>query len=153
VEVDVLTGATTILRSDLVYDCGQSLNPAVDLGQVSFETTACWIHIIVWMNYGGSFFTQVEGAFVQGVGFFTNEEYTTNSDGLVINDGTWTYKIPTVDTIPKQLNVELFNSSRNQKHVLSSKGETCDLSSMVPSSELCNSELANDCCNCNLDIV
>ncbi len=35
VEVDVLTGATTILRSDLVYDCGQSLNPAVDLGQVS----------------------------------------------------------------------------------------------------------------------
>uniref|UniRef100_A0ACD5UT81 Uncharacterized protein n=3 Tax=Avena sativa TaxID=4498 RepID=A0ACD5UT81_AVESA len=96
VEVDVLTGATTILRSDLVYDCGQSLNPAVDLGQV-------------------------EGAFVQGIGFFTNEEYTTNSDGLVVNDGTWTYKIPTVDTIPKQFNVELFNSYRNQKHVLSSK--------------------------------
>jgi xanthine dehydrogenase molybdopterin-binding subunit B len=41
VEIDVLTGATTILRSDLVYDCGQSLNPAVDLGQVSrkIETT------------------------------------------------------------------------------------------------------------------
>jgi xanthine dehydrogenase molybdopterin-binding subunit B len=37
VEVDVLTGATTILRSDLVYDCGQSLNPAVDLGQVSYQ--------------------------------------------------------------------------------------------------------------------
>jgi len=35
VEIDVLTGATTILRSDLMYDCGQSLNPAVDLGQVS----------------------------------------------------------------------------------------------------------------------
>jgi indole-3-acetaldehyde oxidase len=35
VEIDVLTGATTILRSDLLYDCGQSLNPAVDLGQVS----------------------------------------------------------------------------------------------------------------------
>jgi hypothetical protein len=38
VEIDVLTGATTILRSDLVYDCGQSLNPAVDLGQVSPKT-------------------------------------------------------------------------------------------------------------------
>jgi hypothetical protein len=38
VEVDVLTGETTILRSDLVYDCGQSLNPAVDLGQVSQST-------------------------------------------------------------------------------------------------------------------
>ncbi|PNT73993.1 hypothetical protein BRADI_1g06200v3 [Brachypodium distachyon] len=96
VEVDVLTGATTILRSDLVYDCGQSLNPAVDLGQV-------------------------EGAFVQGVGFFTNEEYATNADGMVINDGTWTYKIPTVDTIPKQLNVELINSARDKKRVLSSK--------------------------------
>ncbi|CAD6214925.1 unnamed protein product [Miscanthus lutarioriparius] len=96
VEIDVLMGATTILRSDLVYDCGQSLNPAVDLGQV-------------------------EGAFIQGVGFFTNEEYTTNSNGLVIHDGTWTYKIPTVDTIPKQLNVELINSARDQKRVLSSK--------------------------------
>ncbi|GJM96864.1 hypothetical protein PR202_ga13736 [Eleusine coracana subsp. coracana] len=96
VEVDVLTGATTILRSDLVYDCGQSLNPAVDLGQV-------------------------EGAFVQGVGFFTNEEYATNSGGMVVNDGTWTYKIPTVDTIPKQFNVEFINSARDQRRVLSSK--------------------------------
>ncbi|VAI22982.1 unnamed protein product [Triticum turgidum subsp. durum] len=96
VEIDVLTGGTTILRSDLVYDCGQSLNPAVDLGQV-------------------------EGAFVQGVGFFTNEDYATNADGLVVNDGTWTYKIPTVDTIPKQFNVELINSARDQKRVLSSK--------------------------------
>ncbi|XP_047092752.1 indole-3-acetaldehyde oxidase-like [Lolium rigidum] len=96
VEIDVLTGATTILRSDLLYDCGQSLNPAVDLGQV-------------------------EGSFVQGVGFFTSEEYATNADGMVINDGTWTYKIPTVDTIPKQLNVELINSARDHKRVLSSK--------------------------------
>lgn len=57
------------------------------------------------------------------MGFFTNEEYTTNSDGLVIHDGTWTYKIPTVDTIPKQFNVELINSARDQKRVLSSKGK------------------------------
>lgn len=69
----------------------------------------------------------MEGAFVQGIGFFTNEEYATNSDGLVINDGTWTYKIPTVDTIPKQLNVELINSARDQKRVLSSKGEAFSL--------------------------
>ncbi|VAI23006.1 unnamed protein product [Triticum turgidum subsp. durum] len=96
VEIDVLTGATTIMRSDLVYDCGQSLNPAVDLGQV-------------------------EGAFVQGVGFFTNEDYATNADGLVVHDGTWTYKIPTVDTIPKQFNVELISSARENKRVLSSK--------------------------------
>ncbi|KAF0907925.1 hypothetical protein E2562_022313 [Oryza meyeriana var. granulata] len=96
VEIDLLTGATTILRSDLIYDCGQSLNPAVDLGQV-------------------------EGAFVQGIGYFMNEEYVTSSDGLVVSDGTWTYKIPTVDTIPKQFNVKLLNSGFHKKRVLSSK--------------------------------
>lgn len=96
VEVDLLTGATSILRSDLIYDCGQSLNPAVDLGQV-------------------------EGAFVQGIGYFMSEEYVTNSDGLVISDGTWTYKIPTVDTIPRQFNVELLNSGFHKNRVLSSK--------------------------------
>ncbi|CAN6171012.1 unnamed protein product [Urochloa humidicola] len=96
VEIDLLTGATTIVRSDLIYDCGQSLNPAVDLGQV-------------------------EGAFIQGIGYFMTEEYVTNSDGLVISDGTWTYKIPTVDTIPKQFNVKLLNSGFHKKRVLSSK--------------------------------
>ncbi|KDP42926.1 hypothetical protein JCGZ_23868 [Jatropha curcas] len=96
VEVDLLTGHTTILRSDIIYDCGQSLNPAVDLGQI-------------------------EGAFVQGIGFFMLEEYTTNSDGLVIEEGTWTYKIPTIDTIARQFNVEILNSGHHQKRVLSSK--------------------------------
>ncbi|KAJ0084532.1 hypothetical protein Patl1_30152 [Pistacia atlantica] len=63
VEVNLLTGETTILRSDIVYDCGQSLNPAVDLGQI-------------------------EGAFVQGIGFFMFEEYPTNSDGLVVSEAS-----------------------------------------------------------------
>ncbi|KAJ8630893.1 hypothetical protein MRB53_024216 [Persea americana] len=96
VEIDLLTGATTILRTDIIYDCGQSLNPAVDLGQV-------------------------EGAFVQGLGFFMLEDYKANSEGLVVTDGTWTYKIPTVDTIPRQFNVELLNSGHHKKRVLSSK--------------------------------
>ncbi|KAB2615213.1 abscisic-aldehyde oxidase [Pyrus ussuriensis x Pyrus communis] len=96
VEVNVLTGETRILQSDIIYDCGQSLNPAVDLGQI-------------------------EGAFVQGIGFFMLEEYLENSDGLVISEGTWTYKIPTVDTIPKQFNVEVLNSGHHKKRVLSSK--------------------------------
>jgi abscisic-aldehyde oxidase len=64
----------------------------------------------------------VEGAFVQGIGYFMSEEYVTNPDGLVTSDGTWTYKIPTVDTIPKQFNVELLNSGFHKKRVLSSKG-------------------------------
>ncbi|XP_073140258.1 abscisic-aldehyde oxidase-like [Henckelia pumila] len=96
VEINILTGETTILRSDIVYDCGQSMNPAVDLGQI-------------------------EGAFVQGLGFFMLEEYLTNENGLVVADSTWTYKIPTIDTIPKQFNVEVLNTGHNQKRVLSSK--------------------------------
>ncbi|KAL0926397.1 hypothetical protein M5K25_002624 [Dendrobium thyrsiflorum] len=96
VEVDLLTGATTILQTDIIYDCGQSLNPAVDLGQI-------------------------EGAFVQGIGFFMCEEHLSNYDGLVISDGTWTYKIPTVDNIPKKFNVEILNSGHHKKRVLSSK--------------------------------
>ncbi|XVF47064.1 hypothetical protein PTKIN_Ptkin03bG0079000 [Pterospermum kingtungense] len=98
VEVNLLTGETTILRTDILYDCGQSLNPAVDLGQI-------------------------EGAYVQGIGFFMYEEYPTNSDGLVTANGTWTYKIPTVDTIPKQFNVEILNSGHHKNRVLSSKGK------------------------------
>ncbi|KAK6235333.1 hypothetical protein SCA6_010670 [Theobroma cacao] len=96
VEVNLLTGQTTILQTDIIYDCGQSLNPAVDLGQI-------------------------EGAFVQGIGFFLLEEYPTNSNGLVVAEGTWTYKIPTVDTIPKQFNVEILNSGHHKKRILSSK--------------------------------
>ncbi|KAL3850234.1 hypothetical protein ACJIZ3_012116 [Penstemon smallii] len=96
VEVNILTGETRILRTDIVYDCGQSMNPAVDLGQI-------------------------EGAFVQGLGFFMLEEHLSNSDGLVVSDSTWTYKIPTIDTIPKQFNVEILNSRNHHKRVLSSK--------------------------------
>ncbi|OMO91072.1 Aldehyde oxidase/xanthine dehydrogenase, a/b hammerhead [Corchorus capsularis] len=96
VEINLLTGETTTLRTDIIYDCGQSLNPAVDLGQI-------------------------EGAYVQGIGFFMLEEYPTNSDGLVTANGTWSYKVPTVDTIPKQFNVEILNSGHHQNRVLSSK--------------------------------
>ncbi|XVE79119.1 hypothetical protein DITRI_Ditri14bG0032500 [Diplodiscus trichospermus] len=90
VEINLLTGETTILCTDIIYDCGQSLNPAVDLGQI-------------------------EGAYVQGIGFFMLEEYPTNSDGLVIANGTWTCKIPTVDTIPRQFNVEILNTGHHEK--------------------------------------
>ncbi|KAH0777197.1 hypothetical protein KY290_008608 [Solanum tuberosum] len=96
VEIDILTGETAILQSDIIYDCGQSLNPAVDLGQI-------------------------EGAFVQGIGFFMHEEYLTNEDGLMVSNSTWKYKIPTIDTIPQNFNVHVLNSGHHQKCVLSSK--------------------------------
>lgn len=50
------------------------------------------------------------------------EVYLTNAEGMAVMDGTWTYKIPTIDTIPKQFNVEVLSSGHNQKRVLSSKG-------------------------------
>ncbi|CAM0943301.1 unnamed protein product [Alopecurus aequalis] len=96
VEIDVLTGAITLLRSDIIYDCGMSLNPAVDLGQI-------------------------EGSFIQGIGFFIYEEHETNADGLVVSDSTWDYKIPSVDTIPKHFNAEVLNTGYHKDRVLSSK--------------------------------
>ncbi|XP_060170001.1 abscisic-aldehyde oxidase-like [Lycium barbarum] len=96
VEIDVLTGQTTILQSDIIYDCGQSLNPAVDMGQI-------------------------EGAFIQGIGFFMNEEYLTNEDGLMVSNSTFTYKIPTIDTIPQNFNAHILNSGHHKNRVLSSK--------------------------------
>nr|CAB3456313.1 unnamed protein product [Digitaria exilis] len=96
VEIDLLTGAITLLRGDLVYDCGKSLNPAVDLGQI-------------------------EGSFIQGIGFFIYEEYITNSDGLMISNSTWDYKIPSVDIIPKKFNAEILNTGYHKNRVLSSK--------------------------------
>lgn len=43
-EVNLITGETTILQTDIIYDCGESLNPAVDLGQVSRDTVLCLIY-------------------------------------------------------------------------------------------------------------
>ncbi|KAF3650791.1 hypothetical protein FXO38_15604 [Capsicum annuum] len=96
VEIDILTGETTILQSDIIYDCGQSLNPAVDMGQI-------------------------EGAFVHGIGFFMHEEYHTNEEGLMVSNSIWTYKIPTIDTIPRKFTVHVVNSGHHEKRVLSSK--------------------------------
>lgn len=71
---------------------------------------------------------QIEGAFVQGIGFFMLEENLINSDGLVVSEGTWTYKIPTIDTVPRQFNVEILNSGHHASRVLSSKGSISNLS-------------------------
>jgi abscisic-aldehyde oxidase len=65
---------------------------------------------------------QIEGSFVQGIGFFIYEEHETNADGLVVSDSTWDYKIPSVDTIPKHFNVEVLNTGYHKDRVLSSKG-------------------------------
>jgi xanthine dehydrogenase molybdopterin-binding subunit B len=96
VEINVLSGETRILRSDIVYDAGKTLNAAVDVGQV-------------------------EGAFVMGIGYYLTEDIERDNEGKLLSDGTWTYKPPTIDNIPQKLNVELFNSPAHKDRVFSSK--------------------------------
>jgi xanthine dehydrogenase/oxidase len=84
VEIDVLTGECTVLRTDILYDAGQSLNPLLDAGQI-------------W------------GGFVQGLGNVTTEEMYYADDGRPISDGTWNYKPPCTKTIPVELNVALLD--------------------------------------------
>ena len=87
VEIDVLTGETTILRSDLCYDMGKSMNPAIDIGQI-------------------------EGAFVMGIGNVLSEELVYQPDGeqrgALNTTNTWTYKPPAHTSIPLDLRVEIF---------------------------------------------
>jgi len=98
VEVDCLTGEHTVLKTDIVMDVGKSLNPGIDIGQI-------------------------EGAFVQGYGYMTMEEMLHDKQGEVINKNLSTYKIPTVQDIPKEFNVTLLrNSGTKQEAVFSSKG-------------------------------
>ncbi|KAI5083880.1 hypothetical protein GOP47_0000049 [Adiantum capillus-veneris] len=96
VELDTLTGAVTILWTDIFYDCGKSMNPAVDIGQI-------------------------EGSFVQGIGFFLTEELEVDDKGALTTTGTWTYKPPTVDNIPQKFVVEMENSVAHKNRILSSK--------------------------------
>jgi xanthine dehydrogenase/oxidase len=87
VEIDVLTGEVKILSSDIVYDMGWSMNPALDIGQV-------------------------EGAFVQGIGYLLTEKLVFEpggeEKGRLNTTNTWRYKIPAVTTIPLQMNTYLF---------------------------------------------
>jgi xanthine dehydrogenase/oxidase len=86
-EIDVLTGEVKILSSDIVYDMGCSLNPALDIGQV-------------------------EGAFVQGIGYLLTEklvfELSGEEKGRLNTTNTWRYKIPAITTIPLKMNTYLF---------------------------------------------
>ncbi len=82
VEIDVLTGEFTILRADLLYDTGKSPNPAIDVGQI-------------------------EGGYVQGVGFATTEELIYADKGGLVTDNIWSYKPPCSKTIPLDFRVRL----------------------------------------------
>jgi xanthine dehydrogenase molybdopterin binding subunit len=96
VEVDTLTGYTRLLRTDIVHDAGDSINPKIDLGQVT-------------------------GGFIQGVGWCITETIRWSSNGKLLNHSPDTYKIPTIDDIPLEFNVELLSDAPNPKAIRKSK--------------------------------
>jgi xanthine dehydrogenase large subunit len=83
--VDTLTGEWKLLKADCLYDAGNSLNPALDVGQV-------------------------EGAFMQGMGWLTTEELWWNPQGKLMTHAPSTYKIPAVSDCPEDFNVRLFRN-------------------------------------------
>ncbi|XP_072668695.1 aldehyde oxidase 4-like isoform X3 [Canis lupus baileyi] len=96
VEVDCLTGAHKLLRTDIYMDAAFSINPALDIGQI-------------------------EGAFIQGMGFYTIEELKYSPEGVLYSRSPDDYKIPTVTEIPEEIRVTLVHS-RNPIAIYSSKG-------------------------------
>lgn len=100
VELDVLTGDHTVLRTDIKMDVGRSINPAIDYGQI-------------------------EGAFVQGQGLFTIEESLWLSNGgQLFTRGPGTYKIPGFSDIPQDFRVSLLKGVpwAKLRSIQSSKG-------------------------------
>ena len=90
VSVDTLTGEYTVDRVDVLHDVGRSLNPAIDLGQV-------------------------EGGFIQGMGWLTTEELVWNDKGMLMTHAPSTYKIPLASDVPSVFNVRLADWSVNPK--------------------------------------
>ncbi|MFT3814274.1 MAG: xanthine dehydrogenase molybdopterin binding subunit [Acidovorax sp.] len=95
--VDTLTGEWKLLRTDVLHDAGKSLNPAVDIGQV-------------------------EGAFIQGMGWLTTEELVWHpQSGKLTTHAPSTYKIPTANDCPPVFNVRLFNAQNYEDSIHRSK--------------------------------
>lgn len=90
VAIDTLTGESRVLRADLVQDCGASLNPAIDLGQI-------------------------EGAFVQGQGWLTCEELWWDKQGRLKTAGPSTYKIPGSRDAPAIFNVKMLDNAPSKE--------------------------------------
>ncbi|HNE59255.1 MAG TPA: molybdopterin-dependent oxidoreductase, partial [Ottowia sp.] len=95
--VDTLTGEWKLLRADVLHDAGRSLNPALDIGQV-------------------------EGAFIQGMGWLTMEELVWHpKTGLLSTHAPSTYKIPTANDCPPVFNVRLFEGRNAEDAIHRSK--------------------------------
>ena len=93
VVVDTLTGEYRLLRADLLHDVGRSINPAIDMGQI-------------------------EGGFVQGMGWLTTEELCWNTRGELTTHAPSTYKIPTASDVPADFRVRIWEKGVNREQVV-----------------------------------
>ncbi|TNC68515.1 xanthine dehydrogenase molybdopterin binding subunit [Rubellimicrobium roseum] len=96
VVLDTLTGENRILRADILHDCGSSLNPALDIGQI-------------------------EGGYVQGAGWLTTEELVWDDKGRLRTHAPSTYKIPAVSDRPAVFNVRLWDAPNPSATIYRSK--------------------------------
>ena len=96
VVVDTLTGEWKLLRTDILHDAGNSINPAIDIGQV-------------------------EGAYIQGMGWLTSEELIWDDKGRLTTHAPSTYKIPTITDCPAEFHTELFDNHNVKDTILRSK--------------------------------
>lgn len=94
--VDTLTGEYRVTRVDILHDVGTSINPAIDIGQI-------------------------EGGFIQGMGWLTTEELLWDDSGKIISNSPANYKIPTSADVPDIFNVELYQEPNNEDTVYLSK--------------------------------
>ncbi|WP_246715008.1 xanthine dehydrogenase molybdopterin binding subunit [Aestuariivirga litoralis] len=88
--VDVLTGEMKVTKVDILQDVGRSLNPALDIGQI-------------------------EGGFVQGMGWLTTEELVFDAEGRLRTHAPSTYKIPCASDVPEHFKVVLYQSKGNKE--------------------------------------
>jgi len=94
--IDILTGYVKLLRTDILHDAGKSLNEQIDLGQI-------------------------EGGFIQGVGWVTTEDLKYDELGNLLNHSPDTYKIPTIQDIPDDFRIELLKDAPNSNTIRQSK--------------------------------
>lgn len=96
VAIDTMTGEMTLLAVDILHDCGRSLNPAIDIGQI-------------------------EGGFVQGLGWLTTEELVFDTDGRLRTHAPSTYKIPVASDVPAHFRVALWDEPNREEAIYQSK--------------------------------
>lgn len=96
VTVDCFTGEYRVDRVDILHDVGRSINPTIDIGQI-------------------------EGGFIQGMGWLTTEELRWDEQGRVMSNSPANYKIPTAFDVPRDFRVSLYESANNEETVFNSK--------------------------------